>query len=331
MTVLYDFINIKTNTAHDIYFIEQLFLVTSQLFLIIYGIYLLINDYNVCSERHVFLLPYIKSILILTVYMSILTVFHSGLLSSYNYLIFIIHSILFFLVLLIYGDRFRWIESMVKIALLLTMIISIISILSFFVFVITHSKLLNLFGDSILKTYLLKISPTDGRLNSIFNNPNYFAYLLLYSFYIYLFLILYYKTTKLKYFLSIGLLFNLINLFLAGSRGAIITLIVSSVLFSLIFLLLMKKTHYSKLKFFTVLILSIYLFLILFFLIIYNTNFRFSQNVRAYILSNIFRLDNLADGKKRIELAEVILSLDIKYLLFGISDSKIILLLKDGL
>jgi len=292
----------------------------TQILLIVFGASLLYQDYNLNKSKSVIALNFVKYILGFTLYLCLLTIFHKTTFSTFNNAFFIIHSVLFFLVLMIYGDRFLWIESIVKLILFMVVFISIFSVLTFIIFIITHTNLLTLVNNQVLYSYFIKVAPPGQRVWGMLYNPNTFTYLLVFSFYLYIFLIIYYKTTKLKYFLFVMLFVNLFNLFITGSRGSLVTLFISLIPFSIILLNLMRENNFEFYKFYKIFFISFFSILILFFCFIWFTNFTFSHNLKDFFIDNVIRVKWLKSGSGRVDNWKVVFSIDKKHFVFGVND-----------
>ena len=199
----------------------------SQGLLIILGSLLLYRDYKINKEKSVLSLPLTKWVLLFTLYLCILTIFLGTTFNTFNNAFYIIHSSLFFLVVLIGFKKADWIEVVAKILLLLVLILSAISIITTIIFIITHSSFIDLISNSELKSLLITVAPRKRRLFGIIGNSNTYAYLLVYTFFIYIFLIIYYKKSKLKYFLILVLINNFLHIVLTGSRGALVSVVLS--------------------------------------------------------------------------------------------------------
>ncbi len=281
---------------------------------------MLYQDYIINKSKSVISLNYVKWILVFTLYLCLLTIFHKTTFSTFNNAFFIIHSVLFFLVLMIYGDKFLWIESIVKLVLFMVAWISLFSVLTLLIFIITHTNLLSLIKNQALYSYFIKVAPPGKRVWGMLYNPNTFAYLLVFSFYLYLFLLIYYKTTKLKYLIFVMLFINVFNLFLIGSRGALVTLFVSLIPFSIVLLNLMKDNNFQYYRAYKIFFISFYSVLILFFCFIWFTNFTFSHNLKEFFIDNVIRVKWLKSGSGRVDNWKVVFSIDKKHFIFGVND-----------
>jgi len=281
---------------------------------------LLYQDYVINKSKSVISLNYVKWILVFTLYLCLLTIFHKTTFSTFNNAFFIIHSVLFFLVLMIYGDKFLWIESIVKLVLFMVAWISLFSVLTLLIFIVTHTNLLSLIKNQALYSYFIKVAPPGKRVWGMLYNPNTFAYLLVFSFYLYLFLLIYYKTTKLKYLIFVMLFINVFNLFLIGSRGALVTLFVSLIPFSIVLLNLMKDNNFQYYRAYKIFFISFYSVLILFFCFIWFTNFTFSHNLKEFFIDNVIRVKWLKSGSGRVDNWKVVFSIDKKHFIFGVND-----------
>ncbi len=292
----------------------------TQILLIVFGTYLLYQDYNLNKSKSVMELNYVKYILGFSLYLCILTIFHKTTFSTFNNAFFIIHSVLFFLVLMIYGDKFLWIESIVKLILFMVIFISIFSILTSIIFIITHTNLLTLVKNQAVYSYFIKVAPPGKSVYGMLYNPNTFTYLLVFSFYLYIFLIIYYKTTNLKYFLFAMLFINLFNLFITGASGALVTLLISLIPFNIILLKLVRENNFNFYKFYKIFFISLFSILILFFCFIWFTNFTFSHNLKDFFIDNVLRLKWLKSGSGRVDNWKVVFSIDKKHFIFGVND-----------
>jgi len=221
---------------------------------------------------------------------------------------------------MIYGDKFLWIESIVKLVLFMVAWISLFSVLTLLIFIVTHTNLLSLIKNQALYSYFIKVAPPGKRVWGMLYNPNTFAYLLVFSFYLYLFLLIYYKTTKLKYLIFVMLFINVFNLFLIGSRGALVTLFVSLIPFSIVLLNLMKDNNFQYYRAYKIFFISFYSVLILFFCFIWFTNFTFSHNLKEFFIDNVIRVKWLKSGSGRVDNWKVVFSIDKKHFIFGVND-----------
>lgn len=292
----------------------------SQVLLILFGSYLLYQDYIINKKRSVISLNYVKWIIVFTLYLLILTIFHKTTFLTFNNAFFIIHSVLFFLVLLIYCDKFLWIESIVKLLSFMIICISIFSVLTSLIFVITHTNLLSLVKNQALYSYFIKVAPPGKRVWGMLYNPNTFTYLLVFSFYLYIFLLIYYKTTKLKYLIFVMLFINVFNLFITGSRGSIISWFISLIPFSIILLNLMKKNNFPYYRAYKIFFFSFFSILVFFFCFIWFTNFPFSQKLKEFFIDNVIRIKWLKSGSGRVDNWKVVFSIDKKHFIFGVND-----------
>ncbi len=278
------------------------------------------QDYNLNKSKSVMSLNYVKYILEFSLYLCILTIFHKTTFSTFNNAFFIIHSVLFFLVLMIYGDKFLWIESIVKLILFMVIFISIFSILTSIIFIITNTNLLSLVKNQAVYLNFIKVAPPGKSAHGILYNPNTFPYLLVFSFYLNIFLLIYYKTTKLKYFLFAMLFVNLFNLFISSSIGLLVILIVSLIPFSLILLKLMRNNNFQYYKAYKIFFISFFSIIILFICFIFFTNFTFSNSIKDSFIDNVIRLKWLKSGSGRVDNWKVVFSIDKKHFIFGVND-----------
>ncbi len=278
------------------------------------------QDYNLNKSKSVMSLNYVKYILGFSLYLCILTIFHKTTFSTFNNAFFIIHSVLFFLVLMIYGDKFLWIESIVKLILFMVIVISIFSILTSIIFIITNTNLLSLVKNQAVYLNFIKVAPPEKSVHGILYNPNTFPYLLVFSFYLNIFLLIYYKTTKLKYFLFAMLFVNLFNLFISSSIGLLVILIVSLIPFSLILLKLMRNNNFQYYRAYKIFFISFFSIIILFICFIFFTNFTFSNSIKDSFIDNVIRLKWLKSGSGRVDNWKVVFSIDKKHFIFGVND-----------
>lgn len=307
------------------------FLPVSQVLLIIYGVYLLYNDYIINNEKSVIKLPFFYGVVLYTLYLVILTIFQGTMFATYNNAFFIIHSVLFFLIMLIYCNKYKWIESIVDIALFFVIALSIFSVLTTIIFIVTNTFLLDLISNEKLVSFLVYVAPPGERVLGLMTNENTYSYLLLFTFYIYIFLILYYKRSKVKYVLIVLTIINFFNFFITGSRGAILTLFISGIIFSILLLLLMNNFSYDKFHIVFKLILLLFVVIILFILIVFNTDYEISLKLKDFILENIIRFKNLKFGSGRLYIWQNVLSIDKQNFLFGLNDQNMFELIKDNL
>ncbi|NCC70460.1 hypothetical protein EOM09_02665 [bacterium] len=303
----------------------------SQILLTTYGIYLLYIDYQTNRNNSVIKLPYFKWILLYTSYLCILTIFQGTTFKTYNNAFFIIHSVLFFLIMLIYCEKDLWEDSLKKIILLFICILSLFSVATTIIFIITNTELINYINSKSFKEFLLYVAPTGKRVLGLMTNENTYSYLLLYTFYLYIYLIIIYKKTKLQYLL-IGLIINnFFNLFIVGSRGSILTLFISGTIFSFLLLILMSRFSYNNMKYYLKFIIFFFLSFLLFIFIIYKTNYKLSIILKDFIDNNLIRKWNLKLGSGRLLIWKTVFSIDKNKFLFGVSDIKMYELIKDNL
>ncbi len=320
LTILYNTIYIKESLPYYLQILLTYIIPISQVLLLVFGGLLLYQDYKINKEKSVLRLPYIKWILLYTLYLCVLTIFQGTIFNTYNNAFFIVHSILFFCIMLIFVDRFNWMETMVKVALLIVIILSAFSIATFIIFFITHTNLINGVRNIGLRNFYLSVAPQSSRLIGLMQNPNTYAYLLLYSFYIYVFLIIYFKTSKLKYVFSILLLFNIFNLVLTASRGALLSFLISLVFFACSILILLRKTqheHYYVLK---IIFISLAILLIIFLIYVFSFNSELAITTREFIINDLLRIKWLKTGSGRTNNWKVALSMDKSKYIFGVND-----------
>jgi len=282
---------------------------------------LIYQDYKINTDRSVLSLPYVKWILLYTLYLCVLTVIQGTIFNTFNNAFFVIHSVLFFLVVLIYSDKFKWIEIMVQLSILFVCLISIFTITTTIIFIITHTNLSDIITNIEFKTFLISVAPVNERLVGLMTNSNTYAYLIVYTFFIYLFLIIYYKKSKVKYLLILILVNNVFNLFITGSRGAILSFLISTVFFAISLIILMENFSYANQKLIKNIVFSIFGIFILLLAFIFLTNFDISIRLRSYTVAHIFRLGGLAKGSGRLDTWGAVFSIDKKNFIFGVNDS----------
>jgi hypothetical protein len=222
--------------------------------------------------------------------------------------------------MLIFVDRFNWIEVMVKLALLIVAIISVFSIATSLIYFITHTSLINGVRNIGLKKFYLGVAPQSSRLIGLMVNSNTFAYLLLYSFYIYVFLIIYFKNSKLKYLFSILLIFNVSNLILTASRGALLSFLISLIFFCCCILILFRKTNHEHYHILKIAFISLAILVFLFLIYVFSFNSEFALSVREFIIKDLLRTKWLKTGSGRTNNWKVALSMDKSKYIFGVND-----------
>lgn len=320
LTILYNTIYIKNSLPKVLQIILTYIIPISQVLLLFFGGVLLYQDYRINRGKSVFNLPFIKWVLLYTLYLCILTIFQGTIFNTYNNAFFIIHSILFFCIMLIYIDRFNWMEGMVKIALLIILILSAFSIATLIIFFITHSNLIDGISNVGIKNFFLSVAPQSSRLIGLMENPNTFAYLLLYAFFIYVFLIIYFKNSKLKYLFSILLIFNVINLILTASRGALLSFLISLIFFCCCILILFRKTNHEHYHILKIAFISLAILGFLFLIYAFSFNSEFALSVREFIIKDLLRTKWLKTGSGRTNNWKVALSMDKSKYIFGVND-----------
>jgi len=328
-TILYGGIYVKASFPKILLITFNVIVPASQILLVVYGIYLLYQDYKLNKNRCVLCLSYVKWILLFTLYLVILTIFQGNIFGAYNNAFFIIHSVLFFLVMLIYCDKYKWMDSIIKFLIVFVSVFSLITVVTTIIFLITNTPLLGLISNTSIINSLLFIAPTGQRIVGLLTNVNTYAYLLIYSFYLYIFLIIYYKHTKAQILLIVLLANNLFNIFITGARGAYVSFFPGIIIFSLVLLLLMKRTSYRKIKFFKILIFSILAILVSLLVCTYAISTHFTLQLRYFIDENVIRIWNLKSGSGRIDIWSSLFSLDKRTFIFGLNDNAMYQMIKD--
>ena len=166
-------------------------------------------------------------------------------------------------------------------------------------------------------------APPGKRIWGILDNPNTFAYLLVFSNYIYFLLILALKKRRVTYLLLFLVIVNFINIILTSSRGAILTFIISFCLFAVLLLLLLRKNENKYYPYLRLLFISFFAIIIFSILFIIYSDSSLAISLKDFFIKNLFRLKWLKSGSGRTMIWDVALNLDIKTYLLGIPDYKI--------
>ena len=298
----------------------NIFLPITQVLLIIFGVLIIYLDYKSNRDFSLVTINYFKWLILYSLYLIILTFFQGTCFSTYNNSFFIIHSILFFFIILLNKNSFNTLDIIARISLFFVSIFSIFSILTTSIFIITNTSLLHYINNNLVYSYLIYVAPPGKRVIGLMTNVNTYSYLLLYTIYIYIFLIIFYKKTKLKYLCIFSIFNNLFNFFITGSRGAILSLIISGGFFIIVLLVLMRENYHPKLKKVKIFITSCIVLSVIFIVFIFKFNFEISILLKNYFMNNIIRPSNFKYGSGRLYIWQNVIYIDKKFLIFGLSD-----------
>ncbi len=323
LTILNSEVYLFDSFVHNFRMVYVALLIMSQIYILFFGTFLLIQDYKLNHESSVLQGPFVKWILLFNLYLLILTIFHKTTFEIYNNAFFILHSSMFFFITLIYCDKYKWIKSCVKIALLFTGFIGILSIITTLLYLVTNTFLFDAISSENLRATLLSFIPMGSGFLGLFNTSATYSHLLVYSIYLLLFLLVYYKRTKLKYLFMFLIVNDVFNLFISKDFIPIFVLITTSIIFVVLYIVLSKKYSYIKPKAIVIIVISASIIVVGLFVVVMNCNFGFCKGLRTLLFGSY---------KTRSEVYEIwraVFSLDPKYILFGASDSQMYSLIKD--
>ncbi|MGD1822860.1 MAG: hypothetical protein ACPKM0_08900 [Pleomorphochaeta sp.] len=224
--------------------------------------------------------------------------------------------------MLIYGNKYRWIRSVSKIAICFVTIVSSLSIISFLIYLISFLGLADTLQNTALKAFIFKVAPRGKPLNGIINDSSSLASLLLYSTFIYFFLVLYFKRTRLTYLFFTLVLINCINIFLTKSYSSIFSLVIWVLIFSILYFIILIKYDVQnevKSKGGLIVFFSLLLILVLYVLI---SNTTIAADIKLFFI-DLFKLNWINVNNPREAVWNTILGFDKKYYILGISQDNL--------
>lgn len=233
----------------------------------------------------------------------------------FNNIYFIIHSAVFFF--LIMHENYRnndYIKVLNFIILLITGTLSIISLLTILTFISNKTGLTNKISSEEFRTFIDGCAPVNRRWYTLLNNPNTFAHLVSMSFFLN---IIPYKTLSKRIYKNLILLVQLINtmvLIMTGSRGAFIA-ILSGIITFFIYIII-KLYNNNRKKLFSFLLYSLFAFTILFLIL----RLFFKSEFSGILYTYIFRIGNTSNISGRANTWTNLLKLPFLSNLFGFND-----------
>lgn len=324
LTIIYNFMYFEDSFNQKLLLIYKGFVIITQTCLFFYSFTFIKQEYKINREYNITNNIYFKPLILFTTYLIILTIFQKTTFSTFNNAFFIIHSIILILTTMSFFFEYdSWIDTIYKFIIWILILCFLTQLISLILEIITSTNLINFIHNKSIKKVILYCAPGFPlRLRGLVGNSNTMAYLIVYTFYFPL-IILIKKFNILNLILSfLYWSIGIICLVLTGSRGAMISLLVSFLLFVLISIPLTKrigKQIHKKYISFIIIIISIF-FISLF--IIFASNAKVATNIK-YLLKYVSRLDNFLQFGGRKKLWNSIFSIDLKYFVFGLSDKQV--------
>lgn len=292
------------------------------LFTLFYGVNLLVVDKKLNKELSVLSSPYFKGSLILLIYLFILSLFHRTAFEGYNNAFFVIHSLIFFYVLLIYGDKYKWIRNIARVAEAFIYFVSVISLSNIIIYIFSKIGLFTTLQNENLKIFLMNIAPENGNFIGLFNDNGLFIYLMGSIIFLYFFSIIYHKKSNLKYIFVFLFVINCTNIFLYKNEALCFIVIFSIILFFIYYIIIsIRSNHKIDIfsKSFIILFISLLMLLILY---IIFSNSTLASEMRVLFI-DVFSLKWINIENSKLSVYKQIVKVDESIFYFGANDSHI--------
>ncbi len=292
------------------------------LFLLFYGSNLLVNDKRLNQENSVISSPFFKYSIVLLVYLFILSLFHRTAFEGYNNSFYLFHSLMFLYIILIYGDKYKWIRNTVRISMIFIFIISIISVSNILLYLFVKLGLATNLQNESLKTFILLISPRNGEFVGLFNKNESFTHLLAFTIYLYFFAIVYYKKSFIKYILTALVLVNFLGICLFKNDALCFSVITTSIIYLIIYFFIYKTYNHKNDVFSSYMLILFAVLIILQILYIIFSTSNFAYDMRVFC-KELFTLKWVENNQSKLYLYKEVIKNDKSILFFGANSTQI--------
>jgi O-antigen ligase len=237
----------------------------------------------------------------------------------FNNIYFIIHSVLFFFVIITINKEvmeYRKITNIIILIILSTL--SLISLITILIYFSNKLGITDTFKSDSLKNNFHYVVPFNRRWNTILINPNTYAHLVSMSFFLSLIPLITIKKNWMKILIIIMTILNIVTTIFSGCKGAIVAILAGSFLLFVHLLIFLKKSKKRKTL---LMILGVLLLIPITFIILYKANNEKIIKASNLLIDTIFRVDSKGNG--RVIIWKELLNMDLFPNLWGYNDSYI--------
>lgn len=243
---------------------------------------------------------------------------------KFNNVYFIIHSILFFFVIMTLNKNVFEYKKLTNFTILMILgTLSLISLITILIFLSNKTGLTDSFKSKEMRSYFHFVAKVGDRWNTILQNSNTYAHLISMSFFLSIIPFITIKKNSIRISILIMTMFNIITLLFSGSKGAILAIASGSFLLLIYVLTILYKQKRFKLL---IAIISICVLIPVTLVLLYRSNNE--KIVRSFnlLLNKILRVDAMGNG--RVNTWKNLLSMDLFPNLWGYNDEYIYKFLK---
>jgi len=236
-----------------------------------------------------------------------------------NNIYFIIHSVLFFFVIITLNKEVEEYKKITNIFILIILgTLSLISLITISIYFSNKFGITQHIKSKEIQHFFYYSVWIGHRWNTILINPNTYAHLVSMSFFLSIIPLVTIKKNWVKVAIVIMTALNIITVVFSGCKGAIVAIMAGFFLL-FIYLMMIIKNHNKRNLLLTIIGIIIAIPIVLF--ILYKSNNSTIVNVFNLLIESIFRVDSKGNG--RVVIWKEILNMDLFPNFWGYNDSTI--------